>query len=173
MAMKKWLVMACCAMAAAPLTSAAEIYKWKDASGKIHYSDTPPPGKTPYSTLSGKKPEQAEPAAPVAEATPADAKAPAKAALPAAGKDDPAQKKAEEDKAAREAEIKRLQAEKAAMEKSIREQNCANARKRIAQFEQGGRIYTVDEKGERHYYGDAEIASELERARADVQANCQ
>lgn len=171
--MKKWLVMACCAMAAVPLMSAAEIYKWKDASGKMHYSDTPPPSKIPYSTLSGKKSVQTEQAMPAMEAAPADAKAPAKAAAAAAGKDDPAQKKAEEEKTAREAEIKRLQAEKAAMEKSIREQNCANARKRIAQFEQGGRIYTVDEKGERHYYGDAEIGSELERARADVEANCQ
>lgn len=32
-------------------TAAAQLYSWKDESGKIHYSDQPPPGKTPARKL--------------------------------------------------------------------------------------------------------------------------
>lgn len=186
----KWVLAVCCVLCLAPLGAAAEIYKWKDASGKMHYSDTPPTSNVPYTTLSGKKPEGASAAAAPATATkPAkpgesaaaaakpeetkpDAGKPKEGAPAADAKDAGAEKKAQEEKAAKDAELKRLQDEKQAAEKRIKEQNCRNARARVAQFQQGGRIYTVDETGQRHYYGDQEISSELEQARADVEASC-
>lgn len=185
----KWLLAACCVLCLAPLGAAAEIYKWKDASGKMHYSDTPPTSNVPYTTLSGKKPEgasaaaasataakPAKPAESAAAAKPEDTKPdagkPKEGAPSADAKDTGVEKKAQEEKAAKDAELKRLQDEKQAAEKRIKEQNCRNARARVAQFQQGGRIYTVDETGERHYYGDQEIASQLEQAKADVETNC-
>lgn len=49
--------------------AAAELYSWKDAAGKIHYSDTPPPGNAdarklavpPPNTYSGGVPAKEKP----------------------------------------------------------------------------------------------------------------
>lgn len=49
--------------------AAAELYSWKDAAGKIHYSDTPPPDSAgarkltvpPPNTYSGGMPEKERP----------------------------------------------------------------------------------------------------------------
>jgi len=50
----------------APLVS-AQVYKWKDASGTVHYSETPPPAEgTKYKQV---KPAIDTPAAPAAAAT--------------------------------------------------------------------------------------------------------
>lgn len=53
------------ALIALPLAaSAGEVYKWKDAKGVTHYSDSPPPGqKATARTMS----ERATPAAPAAK----------------------------------------------------------------------------------------------------------
>lgn len=171
----------------APMGASAEVYKWKDASGKMHYSDSPPLSNIPYSTLSGKKPANAAPQPAATEKPKTDAAGkpmpPATngAAKPGemkpgegkAAPDPAAQKKALEEKAAKEAEAKKQQEEKLAAEKKLKEQACKAARSRVAQFEQGGRIYRVNENGEREYYGDKEIAVELDQARSDVEANCE
>lgn len=184
--MKRVMVIACCALVLAPAAAMAEVYKWKDKSGQTIYSDTPPLSSVPYSTLSGKK----SPAAKAAEAAPSPAPAagnapaatdtpvadPAKAGAAAGGKpavDPAAQKKALEEKAAKEAELKKYQEEKLAVEKQNKERACKDAKSRLAQFQQGGRIYTMNEKGEREYMGDKEIAVGLEQAQADVEANCE
>lgn len=188
--MKRVIVIACCALVLAPAAAMAEVYKWKDKSGQTIYSDTPPLSSVPYSTLSGKKSPGAKAAeaapapAPAAGSTPAVTGAPvadpakAGAAAPAAagGKpavDPAAQKKALEEKAAKDAELKKYEELKQASEKKAKEQACKDAKSRLAQFQQGGRIYTMNEKGEREYIGDKEIAVGLEQAQADVEANCE
>ena len=182
--MKRVIVIACCALVLAPAAAMAEVYKWKDKSGQTIYSDTPPLTSVPYSTLSGKK----SPGAKAAEAAPAPEPAagstatgapvadPAKAGAAAGGKPavDPAvQKKLLEEKAAKEAERKKYEELKQATEKKAKEQACKDAKSRLAQFQQGGRIYTMNEQGEREYIGDKEIAVGLEQAQADVEANCE
>jgi hypothetical protein len=189
------LITVCCAFMLASTGAAAEIYKWKDAKGKMQYSDTPPMSNIPYTTLSGKKPVNApvqsnvpeagkpvEPSgAPVASTPPTKPATGGEAVKPGAkpeeskpapdakAGDAAAQKKALEEKAAKETELKKLQDEKLAAEKQAK---CKNAKSRLAQFQQGGRIYRVNEKGEREYYGDKEIAGELEQAKSDVEASC-
>lgn len=188
--MNKALIAACCVLVLASAPASAEVYKWKDKSGKTQYSDSPPLSNIPYTTLSGKKSPGDQPAA--ASAAPAAASKsaadtktkaegsakPAAAAPDASAKDAPdaAKQKVAEDlkeKAAKEAEAKKQQEEKLAADKRAKEQACKNARSRVAQFEQGGRIYRVDEQGERQYYGDKEIAAELENAKNDMEANCE
>lgn len=186
--MKRLILVACCALVCMPGAVLAEVYKWKDASGKTIYSDTPPLSNVPYSTLSGKKsaapaaPPVEAPAAPAAGGTPAAAApapdaAKAGAGMPAAAAKPPAdaaaQKKAQEEKAAKEAELKKYQEEKLAVEKKNKERACKDAKSRLAQYQQGGRIYRVNEQGEREYIGDKEIAVELEQAKADVEASCE
>lgn len=167
--MNRLMMAACCALVLVSTSTAAEVYKWKDKAGKVHYSDAPPTGNIPYTTLSGQKP--AEVAVPVV--TKDQPAQPAQATTP----DDEAKRKAAEElaakeRAAKDAELKRLQEEKQAAERRMREENCKNARARAAQFQHGGRISYVDEEGKRQFYGDAEIAAELERARVDIETYC-
>ncbi|WP_169307341.1 DUF4124 domain-containing protein [Chitiniphilus eburneus] len=35
--------------------ASAEIYKWKDADGRVHYSDTPPPGQNKAQVINTKE----------------------------------------------------------------------------------------------------------------------
>jgi hypothetical protein len=165
------------------MAAGVEVYKWKDAKGNTQYSDVPPVGNIPYTALSGKKPAGAEsqnvdapappasPAAGVGAAKPGEAKPDAaKPPADAKGADAAAQKKALEEKTAKDAEVKKLQQEKLAAEKKA---NCKKALSDKATFEQGGRIYEVDEKGERHYVGNKEMADRLEQAKSDVATYCE
>lgn len=189
--MKKLVLALCCFPLVTSLPVAAEIYKWKDKSGKIQYSDSPPLSNIPYTTLSGKKPAQpaapAQAPAPDAAATPAPGgKAgetpPGKPTMPPGGPQAPTDPNASKDKVPQELKDKAAQdaSGKQAEEKKVadadakaKEQACKAARSRLAQFEQGGRIYRVNERGEREYYGDKEIAAEIQNAKDDVAANCQ
>ena len=61
--MKKLLIAFFCTSLLMSATVSAEVYKWKDKSGKTQYSDSPPLSNIPYTTLSGKKSAQPAPAA--------------------------------------------------------------------------------------------------------------
>ena len=76
------------------------------------------------------------------------------------------------DKAAQDSANKQQDEAKKASDAQAKEQACKAARLRLAQFEQGGRIYRMNENGEREYYGDKEIAAEVQNAKDDVAANC-
>lgn len=55
-----WLCVAMCASAGAHAQSGQPYYRWKDASGATHYSDTPPPGgKASRVTVDGRVPSSA------------------------------------------------------------------------------------------------------------------
>ncbi|HET7731410.1 MAG TPA: hypothetical protein VFK48_15380, partial [Usitatibacter sp.] len=53
------------------------------------------------------------------------------------------------------------------------EQRCAQAKSAHQYFVDGGRIFKNNEKGERVFMSDAEIDSERERTRRDMEAACQ
>lgn len=142
-----------CGMA---LAHGAEVYKWKDTDGQIRYTDQPPPGKVPYQTLSPKKPAAAAPVA--GGQAPSDS-----AAGDRNGGDRQKQALSEEQK---KRELQKLDDQK------IREQNCANARSNMVNYKIGGRMYKIDEKGERVYLSDADISKGLENANRDVKQWC-
>ncbi|HEX8987786.1 MAG TPA: DUF4124 domain-containing protein [Rhodocyclaceae bacterium] len=139
------LVFALCSMVAS-----AQMYSWKDANGKVHYSDEPPPDKTPAR----------------------------KVAAPASGPGDPnASRALAEQEAASRKKQKEGQdaAAKAAKEKAASEERaaeCERARANLQSIESGQTRFTIDAKGERMAMdGDAREA-ELARARRAVEANC-
>lgn len=137
-----------------PLSAQAVIYKWKDSNGVVRYSDLPPPSNIPYEAM-GSKTRAAAPAA--ADKPPAaDANANAEAAK--------RQQEAEADK--------KMQATKQA-ELEYRQQSCLNAKTNYQNFKVGGRMYKMDENGQRQYLGDAEIAAGLEKAQKDMEEFCQ
>lgn len=155
-----------------PAFADAEIYKWKDKDGSVRYSDVPPPSNIKQEQLVGKKIPKSTgqpPLAPVeGDATAAmnkDKAVTAKEASPLSkeeaaikrAKDADAQKKAEEIK---QADLK------------IRQENCKAAKSNLATFKNGGRISITDEKGERQYLGDEEIAKGKVDAERDIEKYC-
>ncbi|MDR2220936.1 MAG: DUF4124 domain-containing protein [Methylobacillus sp.] len=151
--MKKLLVVLCCLSLTTPLVASAEMYKWQDKNGKWQYSDTPPPGGASYTTLE-KDP------APIGSDTAGsvDMKTNTEKEWKAKAEQDAAKKKQEEEKLAEEAKAK--------------EERCRNARLRHVQFQQGGRVYRVNENGEREYFSSKEIDEEVQKAQSDIEANC-
>ena len=131
----------------------AELNKWVDADGKVHYSDTPPPEVSTQSvrTFTGK--DQADAPATYTPKSLAEREAEMKKSKQA--KEEASKKKAEEDA---KAEAKR--------------KNCEGARQNAKSLEEGGRIYTYDDKGERSYMDDATRAQRLEEASKAISANC-
>jgi hypothetical protein len=152
-AMKKsWLLMAL--LAALPLATHAEIYKWKDKDGIVRYSDVPPASNIPHETLNSKKVTPP----PTTEVAPA----------PAA----PANPDAEAAKRQQQAEQDKVQQQAKDAEQQARQQKCATARTELQKFKVGGRIVRMNEQGEREFLSDADITQGLEQAQKDVAEFC-
>lgn len=138
-----------------PMAVQAEIYKWKDSSGVIRYSDVPPPSNVPHETLNARKAVPAAPEAAAEKQTPPPANPEADAVQ--------RQQKAEQEK---------IQNDANAAEQESRRQNCARARTELQKFKVGGRILKMNEQGEREYLSNADIAQGLEQAQRDVAQFC-
>lgn len=134
-------------------SACAELNKWTDEKGVVHYSDTRPSGVQTDSVrnFSGKEADAA------------------------------ATTTAPKTWAEREAELKksRLQKQEAdekqantrdAQEERLR--NCASAQENLRTLESGTRIVTYDANGEKVYLDDATRELRTRAAREAVQANC-
>jgi len=135
-----FVLLACCATAAIGQT-----YKWRDANGRIQYTDTPPPaGAKDVQTL---RKTPAGPSAPTAQP----------------------QSVAEQEAAFRKRAAERGEAEakaaKAAEEEKLRAHNCEQARGQLAALQSGSRVVRFNDAGERIALGD----DERERSIADAQ----
>lgn len=142
---------------ALPPSVGAEIYTWKDESGKTHYGDKPPlQKKIPTRELKSGKTTggDAAPAAPASSA-PGAAKS-AEGGAPGGGEAAPA----------KSAEQLRLEAE-------ARQKLCDNARTRLVQLEtEKGVLLTKNEKGESApLVGDAR-KEKVEATRKEVEQWC-
>jgi hypothetical protein len=141
----------------------AQVYKCLDSSGRTVYLQNPCPPSMKKEAMSRGGIPPASAVAPPADA----AKAAAKSGPRTAAEQEQAfrQRQLDQAKAAKEGDAKSAEAQAKAA-------NCSNARARLAQFEIGGRITTIDEKGERYYMDDASIESGKARARAEVSQFC-
>ncbi|MBH9578756.1 DUF4124 domain-containing protein [Inhella proteolytica] len=144
-------------------------WKWRDASGKVQYSDRPPPQGTPEKDIlarpaNAKQPVQIVPFG-VKASDPA-ASAPADAASAAAAKREAEAKS----KAAKESEAKLKAEEK--RNADIRAQNCSNAKQQLTTLESGIRIARVTESGERLIMDDAMRAAEIQKLKAVIASEC-
>jgi hypothetical protein len=137
----------------------AQLYKWVDSEGKVQYSDKPPPaGASREQKLNIPKnpPAAAGPAAPVADGEPTSPQNAADKEM------DFRKRKVEEDLARQKGETEERQ----------RQDQCINAQQRLRGLEDAGRVYTVDEKGERQYLDDEARARGIEQARQDISKFC-
>lgn len=52
------------------------------------------------------------------------------------------------------------------------QERCINAQRQLRNFEEAGRVYTMNEKGERQYYDDEARMRGIEQARQDMAKYC-
>ena len=141
------------AMLAAP--AGADIYKWTDAQGKVHYGDHPPSSSIP-------KPFNPQ----VSEAAEARA-VEARRQLA----DQAARKRLEEEKAGKEADKQRASREEEARRKA---ENCQRARSNLEMLQRTNirRLTTVDAQGNTQVLDAAARQVETERAIQSIAENC-
>ncbi|NWG30980.1 MAG: DUF4124 domain-containing protein [Rhodocyclaceae bacterium] len=133
-----------------PFATAAQVYSWKDASGKVHYGDRPPAERQVQ--------VRQLPAAPSATG---DAEAARKAA-------------AERQFAQREKQAgsEAGQTPEDPAQTKIRAENCQRAKSTLAALESGQIRFTLNEKGERVALDGQLREEELARARKAVADWC-
>ncbi len=135
-----------------PLAAAAEMYRWVDSSGQVHYSDSPPPaGAKSTKTI------DTPPAAP--------------AAAPAKGKTWQEKDLEFRQRQAADAEAQAKKDKEAADAKQKKE-NCEAARRNLQTLESGQRVATTNARGEREFMDDAARQKAIEEARRAVNSWC-
>jgi hypothetical protein len=154
----------------AAASAQAQVHKCVDAAGKITYTQDPCPANTKSGTMSRNVLS-----APAASSAASPADSPADKAGGAAKSTAP-KTTAEQEMEFRKRQQDQAKAAKISEQKSAeaqaKEQNCRNARERLAQYDIGGRIARINEKGERYYVDDEQREQERSRARADIAQAC-
>lgn len=157
-------------------TPAAAQWAWREDSGRVMYSDRPPPPNIKMSQI------LRQPAA-AAQATPATS-TPSATGVDDAGKEKESEAKsasAPKTLAEREMDFRKRQQERATAERKAQEEQqkssakaaeCERARGYLRALEDGQRIARTDASGNREFLDDAQRATETERARKLVQASC-
>lgn len=143
----------------------AQVNKCIDATGKVFYSQTPCPPNTKSSSISPRP--AASPASGIASSR-EDEKAGAKSSGPkttAELEQEFRKRRTEQEEAAKKEQQKLTDAK-------TKDENCRSSKMQLASLESGARQARIDEKGERTFLNEAQIASEIERARKAVQNWC-
>lgn len=135
-----------------PVIATAQVYTWKDASGKIHYSDQPPADRNVGSRRIGSAVSDSDDV-PVATKAAAD-------------------KKEAAAKQAKESGEKAAQAEKERADDALRQENCDRARQNLSGIESGQIRFRMTASGEREALDGDARDSELAGARRAVEINC-
>ncbi|MCX7140747.1 MAG: DUF4124 domain-containing protein [Proteobacteria bacterium] len=151
------------------LPASAQMYKWVDSNGKVQYSDKPPPSNVKTEKLRESAPAPAPaPSAPAA----GDGKGGAKQDAAKSGP----KTVAEQEQAFRKRQLDSAKAREEAGQKQAesrdRTENCTRAKAAVASLQMGGRQVRIDEKGERVFLDDQQIAQELARAKQDAASAC-
>lgn len=133
--------------------ASADIYRWEDADGITHYTDTPPEG-VPSTLVS-------------IDSRPTDKARISTAQAQARGKQQ-AQLLIEREEKATEKES----AAEAAKQAEQRAQACTQARQRLETYNNSRRLYRELENGEREWYSEEEVAMARENAQKAVEEFC-
>ncbi|KQY88357.1 DUF4124 domain-containing protein [Pelomonas sp. Root1444] len=152
--------------------SAHAQWKWRDAKGNVQYSDRPPPPGTQDKDILQRPVAASRSVVIVPAGQPAAASAAASAPRSAAS----GPTKAEQDAAAR---AKQEQDKDAAKQKeeerrvaAQRRENCSRAQAGLRDLQSGTRITRTNDKGERVFMDEAQIATEVARARDVISSEC-
>lgn len=141
--MRMWIG---CLLLLPGLAAAAEIYRWVDGDGRVHFDQRP----------ANPAAEQIEVRPQVLEADPATRERRARS------------ERFSEARRQEQAEAKG----QAAQRRAEREQECRELRHQLAQMPEGFRYYRSDAGGQRSYYSDAEMDAARRQLRDRVSARC-
>lgn len=142
----------------------AELYKWTDESGKIHYTDQPPPSAAKKSETI-KAPKHAAP-------PPAAAPADASGKPPATGPKSVTDQEMEFRKRRLQQAEGEAKAQKDAQAAEEKKRNCQRSQEQVLAFERGGRVSRYGPNGEQVFLNDQEIQTELVNARKAADSWC-
>lgn len=143
-------------LAAAP--AHAQVFKWVDASGNVHYSDQAPPAST---TGTKKLNVQSQTTSPTEQ----------QGTKASSGKSI-SEKEMDFRKRRVESEEAAAKQSKAEAEAKLREQNCAQSRGNLRSLQEGRRITKYNDAGERTQLDDNARVQEIARAQKDVETWC-
>jgi hypothetical protein len=157
--MSKSGTLAALALLAAASVVQAQIYTWKDANGRVHYSDQPPAGVDAKVTSGARS-------APTPPASTAAASGPAASPKTWQEKDQEfRQRRAEQaEKSAKQQE--------ASTKQQQHDAQCAELRRQLAALESGVRMGRPNDKGEVEVFGDNERKAEGQRMRDQLSRDC-
>jgi hypothetical protein len=151
--------------------ASAQMYKWVDSNGKVQYSDKPPPSNVKTEKLRESTPAPA-PAPATSTSAAGDGKGGAKQDTAKSGP----KTVAEQEQAFRKRQLDAAKAREEAGQKQAesrdKTENCTRAKAAVASLQMGGRQVRIDEKGERVFLDDQQIAQELARAKQDAASAC-
>lgn len=136
-------------------TATAEVYKWTDENGKIHYSDKPIDEKTKKIKMK-RQPSHTEVS---------QAKERASALIKHKNK---VQEITDDER-----HDKKIADRKDAKDKRKLSSQCRQAKREIILLGKGRVTYTTDEDGERHYLSDEEKNQSINQLKKDVKEHCQ
>jgi hypothetical protein len=128
----------------------AQIYQWKDESGKTIISDKPPVGNTHQQRKIESAPSASSPSN---QKTLAD-------------------RELEFRKRQKESQESAEKAKKEQAASADKKENCDTARRQLQTLESGERISLRDDKGERYFMEDAQREQEIAKARQNLQSHC-
>jgi len=131
--------------------SPAGIYKWTDASGKVHYSDIPPP-QMQVQSLKGVSAGQEETTA--------------QATRSLDEKNQAYQKRRDESEQAR------AKSEKEAEQARIKRENCDKARRNLSNLQNTPRPYTTSPSGQHSYMDDTARTQSMVNSQKAVSEYC-
>ena len=146
-------------------------WKWKDGTGRVQYSDLPPPTSTPEKDILARPNERKTAVTPVFAASGASGASAAgsASAMLAPKTTDPEL----------EAKRKKYDAEQAARVKAdedkvaaARADNCLRSKSQLKTLESGVRVAKTNEKGEREILDDEGRDTEMKRSRALIASDC-
>jgi len=153
---------------------AAAQWKWRDADGKVQYSDRPPPAGVAEKDIlqqpvSATKRIQVISTVPLGGAASVPTDAASRPNAKAEAKAD-AELEARRRKAVQEQQAKTKADEQ--KNAAIKSDNCTQARSYLRTLEDGMRVSRTNEKGEREILDDKQRAAEIQRARGVVGSDC-
>ena len=137
------------------LPAQAEVYKWTDEQGRVHFSDKPPSEDTPEYQL--RTPASADNASPQESLTDAERRA--------------RQRKLSDSLEADRRDMEQADA-KRKEQQARREHNCNVARGELDASKKANQIYDYDQQGNRVFYNEAQKQRYLESIRAAVRKWC-
>lgn len=147
--MRPRALLALALLLAAAGAGAAEVYRWVDADGKVHFSDSPPPGVA-AERLAIKSAPTDPAAVDLAEST----------------------REVRENQAAADAIVKDNAAREAAAKAEKKAADCEAARKRYEDIQYSRKFSSKDKDGKEVWLSGADADALKQKAKADVDAKC-